>query len=259
MKREDLAVAAAQAAPQADAAWAALLDAACTPYRSAGRWAWHWARGKLGHDPVFRAMLERGDLPVQARVLDVGCGQGLLASLLQATADAARRGAWPAAWPAAPSATAYTGIELMAKDAARARAALQRLPLQPHVVNADMCQAALPECDVAVILDVLHYVDHAAQEAVLGRVRDALRPAQGRLLLRVGDADRRRGFAVSQWVDHVVTMARGHRVPPTFGRPLAAWVALLEGQGYAVRTVPMSQGTPFANVLLVADQGTVSR
>ncbi|MDP1650548.1 MAG: class I SAM-dependent methyltransferase [Rubrivivax sp.] len=258
MKREDLPAAAAQAAPSADDAWVALLDAACAPYRSAGRWAWHWARGKLGRDPVFRGLLERGDLPARARVLDIGCGQGLLASLLQATADAARRGAWPAAWPAAPSATAYTGIELMAKDAARARAALHGLPLQPRFINADMCRAALPECDVVVILDVLHYVDHAAQEALLQGVRDALRPSQGRLLLRVGDADSRRGFAVSQWVDHVVTMARGHRVPPTYCRPLAAWVALLESQGYAVRTVPMSQGTPFANVLLVADLGAGS-
>lgn len=258
MKREDMPVAAAQPASHADAAWAALLDAACAPYRSAGRWPWHWARGKLGRDPVFRGLLERGDLTARARVLDIGCGQGLLASLLQASADAARRGAWPAAWPAAPSATAYTGIELMAKDAARARAALHGLPLQPRFVNADMCQVALPECDVVVILDVLHYVDHAAQEALLQRVRNALRRSQGRLLLRVGDADSRRGFAISQWVDRVVTMARGHRVPPTFGRPLAAWVKGLESQDYVVRTVPMSQGTPFANVLLVADLGAGS-
>jgi len=255
MMRDDLPVSAAQA----DAAWAALLDAACDPYRSAGRWAWHWARGKLGRDPVFRGMIERGDLPTRARVLDIGCGQGLMASLLQATADAAQRGAWPAVWPAAPSATAYTGIELMAKDVARAQAALQGLALQPRFVNADMAQATLPECDVVVILDVLHYVDHAVQETVLERVRSALQPSQGRLLLRVGDADRTRGFAVSQWVDRVVTMARGHRVPPTFGRPLVAWVKVLEGQGYTVRTVPMSQGTPFANVLLVADLEASSR
>lgn len=255
MKRDDLPA----SAPQADAAWRTLLDATCAPYRGAGRWAWHWARGKLGRDPVFRGLLERGDLPTRARVLDIGCGQGLMASLLQATADAARHGGWPATWPAAPSATAYTGIELMAKDVARAQAALQGLALQPRFVHADMCEAVLPACDVVVILDVLHYVSHAAQRALLQRVHDALRPSGGRLLLRVGDADSRRGFAVSQWVDRVVTMARGHRVPPTFGRPLAAWVKELESQGYAVRTVPMSQGTPFANVLLVADLGSGAR
>lgn len=246
---------AAMAAPHADAAWAALLDTACAPYREAGRWAWHWARGKLGRDPVFRRMLERGDLRPRARVLDIGCGQGLLASLLQATADAARRGIWPAAWPVAPSATAYTGIELMAKDVARAQAALQGLPLQPRFVNADMREAVFPECDAAVIMDVLHYVHPQAQQAVLQRVRDALQPSNGRLLMRVGDADSRRGFAISQRVDRVVMLARGHRVPSTFGRPLAAWMALLEALDFAVHAVPMSQGTPFANVLLVADLG----
>jgi hypothetical protein len=34
---------------------------------------------------------------------------------------------------------------------------------------------------------------------------------------------------------------------------VAAWCALLQGQGFAVRTLPMSSGTPFANVLLIAD------
>ena len=115
-----------------------------------------------------------------------------------------------------------------------------------------MCQADVPACDVVVILDVLHYVDHAAQLGVLQKVRQALAP-RGRLLLRVGDAANQRGFAISQWVDHVVTLARGHRVPPTWGRTLQAWTSLLQGLGFVVRSIPQSQGTPFANVLLVAD------
>jgi SAM-dependent methyltransferase len=240
---------------QTDAAWYELHTAACAPYRGAGRFAWHFARGKLGRDPVFRALLERGDLPAQARVLDIGCGQGLLASLLAAIDGAARRGAWPAGWPAAPVGARYHGIELMARDVARAEAALAALRPLPSVACADMRRAALPPSDVVVILDVLHYVDHAAQDALLLRIRDALAP-RGRLLLRVGDADRRRGYAASQWVDRIVTLTRGHRVAPTFGRPLAAWTAALRQLGFAVKAVPMSQGTPFANVLLVADLAT---
>jgi SAM-dependent methyltransferase len=111
----------------------------------------------------------------------------------------------------------------------------------------------LPPCDTVVILDVLHYVDHAAQAELLQRVHAALRPG-GRLLLRVGDAASKRGFLVSQWVDRIVTMVRGHRVPPTWGRTLPEWIAVLSAQGFAVQPVPMSQGTPFANVLLVADR-----
>ncbi len=234
------------------AAWIRLHAAACAPYRRSGRWAWHWARGKLGYDPVFRGMLQRGDLQAQARVVDIGCGQGLVASLLQASSDMQHAGQWPAAWPVAASASTYTGIELMAKDVARAQASLDALALAPRFVCADMRQAAIAPCDVVVILDVLHYVDHAAQDAVLERVRDALLP-RGRLLLRVGDVAHRRGFAASQWVDRIVTWARGHRVAPTWGRTLQEWMACLQALGFTVHAVPQSQGTPFANVLVVAD------
>jgi SAM-dependent methyltransferase len=251
-----------------DAAWRQVFEAACAPYRSSTRfssnWAWHWARGKLARDPVFRGLLERGDLLPDARVVDIGCGQGLIASLLRACEKQAAAGLWPASWPAAPSFTAYHGIELMLQDAARGNAALAALrgsdraagisgSRSAEIACVDMREAPIPPCDLVVILDVLHYIDHAAQDALLARMRRAMAP-HGRLLLRVGDPARRGGFAVSQWVDWVVTTARGHRVPPTWTRSLADWTALLQGLGFgAVQRVAMSQGTPFANVLLVAD------
>ena len=234
-----------------DAAWRGLHHAATAHYRSVGQFAHGFARGKLGRDPIFRALLERGDL-VGAHVVDIGCGQGLMASLLQSCSDLARAGRWPPGWPPPPQARSYTGIELMPRDVARATTALARLALAPRLVCGDMCRTPLPACDLVVILDVLHYVDAAAQVEVLRRVRDALQP-QGRLLLRVGDVASRRGFRISQWVDRVVTMVRGHRVPPTWGRSVADWSALLGELGFRVQAVPMSAGTPFANVLLVAE------
>lgn len=237
--------------PATDAAWRRLLDAACLPYRAAGRFAWHFARGKLGMDPVFRHLLSRGLIPPGARVLDIGCGQGLLASLLLAAGRASpAAGDWPAAWPAPPQHVHITGIELMPRDVERARAALGSAA---HFVCADMRSVPYPACEAVVILDVLHYVSHAEQDQLLARVHEALVPG-GHLLLRVGDAGQPRGFAVSQWVDRVVTRIRGHRVPPTFGRPLAQWIDRLRALGFAVDARPMSQGTPFANVLLVAQR-----
>lgn len=240
-----------------DAAWRQLHDHASAPYRQAGRFAWHFARGKLGYDPVFRGLIERGLIGRErARVLDIGCGQGIFASLLASMARMQAQGRWPADWAATPSVASYTGIELMPRDVARARALVGTLAPTPHFVCGDMCSAELPASDLVVILDVLHYVDLDAQEAVLRRVHAALPSGSGRLLLRVGDADSQRGFAVSQWVDRTVTRVRGHRVSPTWGRTLREWTALLQRIGFAVQSIPMSAGTPFANVLLVADRNS---
>ncbi len=111
-----------RAAPDdARAAWSALHADASARYRRGGRFAWHFARGKLRHDPVFRALLEHGDIGAGARVLDIGCGQGLLASLLAACDDAGGAPRLAAGWAAPPTGARYTGIELMPRDVARAQ------------------------------------------------------------------------------------------------------------------------------------------
>jgi len=234
-----------------DAFWHRLRVAASAPYRQADRFAWLFARGKLGRDPVFRHLLEAGLLPPRARVLDVGCGQGLLASLLAACGRA--NTPWPAHWGRAPQSSSYLGIELMARDVVRGRVALRTLAPAVQLLCADMRRIDLPVCDVVVILDVLHYVDHAEQTRLLEKARDAL-PVQGRLLLRVGDAARRRRHAFSQWVDRAVTRLRGHHVAPVWCRGLPEWTQLLERLGFQVQAQPMSRGTPFANVLLVCQR-----
>ncbi len=241
-----------------NADWRRLCQAASAPYRRTGHFAWRFARGKLGCDPVFRALLERGELGPGPLLLDLGCGQGLLASLLAASVHSVRNGGWPAEWPEPPRQIRYTGIELMSRDVERATTSLGSLPGAPRFICADMCQVELPRSDLIVILDVLHYVDYAAQAALLGRVRAAL-ASRGRLLLRVGDAGQRWRFAISQWVDRLATGVRGHRKAPTWGRSVAQWTALLRGLGFTVAHRPMSQGTPFANVLLVCDAGGAAR
>lgn len=230
---------------------AALVDAAAAPYRQAGRFAWHFARGKIGGDPVFVGMLRLGLIPPNARVLDLGCGQGLLASTLVAADALHARGAWPAGWPPAPLGIRVRGIELMPRDVERSRRALGD---GANVEQGDIRSAAFDSVDAVVILDVLHYISRADQEAVLMRVRNAL-SSGGVLLLRVGDAAAGLPFRVSQGVDRVVTFVRGHRLAQLHCRPLREWIDVLTAIGFEVRTLPMSEGTPFANVLLVGRVG----
>ncbi len=229
-----------------------LLDQATAPYRPLGPFPWHFARGKLSGDPAFAGLLQRGLIPAHARLLDIGCGQGLLASLLGSlTGQSAAERAWPAHWATAPQGVQVHGIELMPRDVERARTALAHLGERVRFTLGNMCTADFGQADVAVILDVLHYVDYAAQEDVLRRVRAALAPG-GTLLLRVGDASAGLPFRISNWVDAVVTFVRGHRLTRLYCRPLGEWQALLVQLGFRVESIPMHQGTPFANILLVA-------
>lgn len=217
-----------------DAHYARLVEAASAPYRAAGRFAWHFARGKLGADPVFPYLLQARLIPENARLLDLGCGQGLLAALLAAAGT--------------PRLAGYRGIELMARDVARAHRALGA---QCGVRQGDIRSAEFGAADAVVILDVLHYMSLAEQDAVLGRVRAAL-PAGGVLLLRVGDAAAGLPFRLSNWVDWTVAFVRGHGATRFHCRSVAQWRSALEALGFAVQAEPMSRGTPFANVLLSA-------
>lgn len=230
-----------------------LISRAAAPYKPLGPYAWFFARGKLGGDPVFAHLLVEGLLSRRARILDIGCGQGLLTAWLLAAQTSGARGEWPAEWPPAPQPSHVKGIELMAHDVARADRALAQAVSAGRAgfVQADMCSADFGEADAVVILDVLHYVPLPAQDEVLRRVRQALAPG-GVLLLRVGDAAAGLPFAISNWVDFVVTTLRGHRLGTLHCRPLAQWQEALHKLGFSVDTQAMSHGTPFANVLLVA-------
>jgi cyclopropane fatty-acyl-phospholipid synthase-like methyltransferase len=232
----------------ADTMRSALVDIASAPYRAAGRFAWHFARGKLSGDPAFAGLLERGLIPDGDRLLDLGCGQGLLASWMLAARAQFDAGNWPANWPAPPRLATIAGVELMPRDVERARAALGD---SADFIASDIRSTEFGRADAIVILDVLHYIGHAEQDAVLRRVRDALLPS-GTLLLRIGDAGGGWGFRWSIWVDHTMMFMRGHGYIRLYCRRLSAWKDVLGALGFRVEAIPMSAGTPFANVLLLA-------
>ena len=229
----------------------ALLDAATAPYRAAGHGHYHFARGKIGRDPAFFELLRHGLIPDSARVLDLGCGQFLIAALIVAARRLFEQGNWPAGWADAPVPGTFHGIELRANVVRAGRDALgERITLE----QGDICAADYPPSDLVMVLDVLHYLSAADQELVLGKITRALGD-EGRLLLRVGDAAAGWSFTVTRIVDQLITMARGALWPTFHCRPIAEWTAMLERLGFRVRAAPMSQGTPFANVLLIADRG----
>jgi SAM-dependent methyltransferase len=225
-----------------------LLDHAVHPYRASGSFAWHFAKGKLKGDPVFFGLLERGLIPSARRLIDLGCGQGLLASWLTEAYVLYESGLWPANWPAAPKLDEIWGLEIMSNDVNRARKALGE---RAHIEQGDIRTADFGKADVAVILDVLHYISYADQESVLRRIHDAL-PVGGIFITRIGDAAGGLPFRYSNWVDRTVFFLRGHRLEQIYCRTLKEWVQVLQHNGFEVETLPMHHGTPFCNVMLVA-------
>jgi len=200
-------------------------------YPARDRYARHFAYGKLMGDPVFEHLLRSGLIPARARLLDVGCGQGLVTALLLAAGVDA----------------CVSGIERVPREIERARAAAPGA----EFIEGDLRSVPFPPADVVLMIDVLHYLDPAEQSDVLRRARDAL-AGGGLLLLRVADAAPTLRFRFTVGVDRLVSGLRGRGWKRLHSRPVAAWRAELEFLGFSVEALPMSAGTPFANVLLAA-------
>ena len=73
-----------------------LIDAAAERYLNVGLTPWEFAHGKLRMDPIYLDVLKAGVLPHDGTIVDLGCGQGLMLSLLAAARDRADANEWPA-------------------------------------------------------------------------------------------------------------------------------------------------------------------
>ena len=106
-------------------------------------------------------------------------------------------GVWHSACPAPASIEGYRGVDRNVSEIRRARLALGD---HAEFVVGDIAAESVSGATLVVLLDVLHYLDFATQIALLRRIRADL-PAQGQLLLRVGDSDGSLRARISLWVD----------------------------------------------------------
>lgn len=223
----------------------ALLEEAACPYLEPGLFHWEFVRGKLRHDPLYFNLLRRGFLPPEGLLLDLGCGRGIVFALALAAREQWAKGKYPAGWPPPPR-LAFHGIEERPKVAAAAREALGG---KAAIVAADLQTALYPPADAVLLLDVLHYLSAADQEAVLARAAAALRPG-GVLLLREADAADGWRFTATRMQERLSALFRRHWRQRFHYRSATEWRELLERLGLAVDLQPMGMGTPYANVLL---------
>jgi len=225
-----------------------LFDATTRPYIDAGRYAWHFARGKLRHDPVFFSLLRLGLLPDRGDLLDLGCGQGILLSLLKTAKEEYRAGRWPRGWPQPPLNLRLRGMELSER---RVRAAQRALGGAAQVIQGDVRDLELPQSSVITIFDVLFYLEIEEQRHLLDKVAGALEQG-GLLLVRETDSGGGFAFAMSRWSERFAAVLRGDFRQREHYRSAPEWTAELESRGFSLDVQPMSAGTPFSNFLFVA-------
>lgn len=227
---------------------AALIEEGARRYKDAGMFHWEFVRGKLRHDPLYFNLLRRGFLPPAGLLLDLGCGRGILFSLLLAARDLHSKGTYPSDWAPPPPGLTFHGIEGRPKTAEAAREALSG---EAHIETGDLRTADFPKAEAILLLDVLHYLPAPAQETLLARTAAALAPG-GVLLLRDADADSGWRFTATRLQERLSSLARRDFRQRFYYRSAADWQNLLEKQGFTVDRHPMGMGTPYANVLLAA-------
>lgn len=195
------------------------------------RSTYHYVVGKLRRDPATRAIADLGSL---GDVLDLGCGRGHLALYLLESG----------------AAKSVRGFDWDEEKIALARRAGDGLDASFSTI--DVRAAEVQPADTVLLVDVLHYFDPDAQDALLARAADLVRPG-GRLVLRDATSGHgwRSAFTVGvEWISTMIRFNVGERVAlRDVGREL---VPVLEQKGLACTVEPCWRGTPFANVLVVA-------
>ena len=211
-----------------------LRVAAC--YAGAGRIYARYVAAKLQIDPVHRATLAL--VPRGGRVVDLGCGAGQLALLL-ALADPGR---------------SVTGLDRDWGRIARARQAATAAGRAACVryLCADVRTAPLDRMRAALLIDLLHSLPEADQDALLRRVARSLEPG-GVVLVREVDraAPARWRYALVALEEALFFAIGWSGGAGLFFRPVQALRQVLEDEGLRTEVRPMWGQTPYANVLLI--------
>lgn len=225
-----------------------LIERTAKAFVPAGIAQWEFVRGKLRFDPLYLGLLRESLLPRAGTLVDLGCGRGIALALLAAAPRIHAEGIWPDGWPDPPGSLALVGVDAAGRVLRSARRALGQ---DAMIEEVDLCGYEPPSCSAILLTDVLHYLPEDQQRALLERAAGALQE-DGVLLIREADAARGWRFWVTRGAERLRAWSRGHIRQRFHYRSTTQWRELLQSLGFIVSTVPMSQGTPFGNDLLIA-------
>ena len=205
--------------------------------RCAQRWDFYYTKSKLGTDPVYAAVVQElkdSTLPV----LDIGCGMGLLAHYLRA-------------------AGLHMAVEGFDFDARKIRSA-EQMATAGSLQNVKFtCGDARSGLDSfagnVVILDVLQYLDRAAQDELLTDACSRVAPG-GKFIIRTGLEDNSWRYKVTVAGDLLAKATRWMKAAPVVYPTAESLTRVFTACGLSVRIQPLWGGTPFNNHLVVAER-----
>lgn len=221
--------------PAADAR--AIAQAFLPPRWYGNRYDYYYALIKLRTDPLYPGVLAalRG---TRAPLLDLGCGLGLLAHALHRDGQQ----------------LSYRGVDIDADKIRRAPQIAQRSALGDARFDVLDLGHGLPTHNGSVaILDVLQYLDHERQQALLSSVIEML--GQGaKLVIRSGLRDDSRRSRTTRLADRFANLTGWMQEVAKTYPTRDGLLNQLQGAGLRTSFQPLYGNTPFNNWLIVAER-----
>lgn len=219
-----------------DRATATRIASAFLPVHPLGnRWDYYYTRTKLGSDPLYPGVLQalRGSA---APLLDLGCGLGLLAHALRLDGQT----------------LAYRGVDNDVAKIERARNVAGKSGLaDTRFEVVDLAKGPPIHQGSVAILDVLQYLDAAAQQALIDEVIGMLTPG-ARLVIRTALGDDSRRGQTTRVTDRLANLIGWMQSRPKCYPDADAMRGQLAEAGLRTTFSPLYGNTPFNNWLIVA-------
>ncbi|NSL90462.1 MMPL family transporter [Chitinophaga sp. Mgbs1] len=130
-------------------------------------------------------------LPLQGRILDIGCGYGFMDYVLSYTAPGRE----------------ITGIDYDEEKIATAQHCYAR-PGNLQFIHGDIAATPFEKYDAFILSDVLHYLQPDEQEALIRQCIDRLTP-DGVIVIRDGDSDKARRHEGTRFTEFLSTRVIG--------------------------------------------------
>lgn len=168
-----------------------------------------------------------GHVPDEGKIVDIGCGRGMLANYLALTGPGRQ----------------VTGIDRQTPRIEAAQASVKGRGNIRFLLR-DALELEPEEFDVIILSDMLHHLAYPLQDKLLDHCRRVLPPG-GLLLLEDVTPDPKWKWVAHFLIDRSLNLGRRQ-----YFRPLPGWVSTLESLGFAVEHFPAHRGIPLPDFLL---------